>query len=219
MGNNRKKLFLFAIVFLVLFAAFTAVVMTVDVRPIGAEGTSVGLASLNGPVREKLGFREGWYKISKYLGLLSLAVAAAFTLYTIAQMIRRKGVLKADRNLLALLCFYVVVLAIYLAFDKIPINYRPVILPGEGLEASYPSSHTLLACSIFPTAIVQLRAILKDKKTLLTAACAVCVVLPAAIVCSRLLSGVHWLTDVLASLILSASLVCFYLGAVSAKKS
>ena len=216
--KKNKKMLLVAVLFLMLFAAFTAVVMTVDVRPIGPEGTSVGLATLNGAVAAKIGVRdgqfvynEGFYKISKYLGILSLAVAGLFALYTIVQMICRKGVCKADPSLLWLMGFYVVVLGLYLLFNKIPINYRPVILPEEGLELSYPSSHTLLACSIFPTAFVQLRRLLKEKKTLRTLACVLCVVLPVAIVCTRLLSGVHWLTDILGSIVLSASLVCFYL--------
>ena len=50
--KTGKKFLWLSLVFFLLFAAFTAIIMTVDVQPIGPEGTSVGLATFNGADRK-----------------------------------------------------------------------------------------------------------------------------------------------------------------------
>ena len=111
------------------------------------------------------------------------------------------------------MAFYAVVLTLYLLFDEFALNYRPVILPGKGLEPSYPSTHTLISCCVCYTAPVPLWAIVGKKPKLYTAFCAACAVIPLLTIVSRVLSGVHWITDIIGGLLLSATLILFYFGA------
>ena len=214
--KNRKQALWISFAFFILFAAFTAVVMTVDVQPIGPQGTSVGLASINGAYAKTIGYRDGWYQLSQTTGLFSLLTAAAFALWTLGQMIRRKGILHAEKRLLLLMAFYVLVGALYVLFNHVVINYRPVILE-EGLEPSYPSSHTLLALFVMGTAIFQFCARFTDRRALRIATVGPCAMLLALTVVGRMLSGVHWLTDIFGSFLLSGALVFLYLGMLSPK--
>ena len=206
----KSKLYLTAsIVLLTLFLIFTVIVMTVDVKPIGPSGSEVGLASINEPFADAVGFNELWYNISEYVGLIPLAIAGCFAILGICQAIKRKSLLKIDGHLFILAAFYVMLLFVYLDFELITVNYRPIILDGE-LEASYPSSHTMLALGIMITAIFELHELIKDKKAILIAADVLCGTIALVILLGRLLSGVHWLTDIFAGILVSAALICLY---------
>ena len=104
--------------------------------------------------------------------------------------------------------FYLVVLGTYLLFEELAINYRPVLINGV-LEASYPSSTTLLVLCIMPTAALQLKVRLKNA---VLKRCAVVgiTVFTVLMVVLRLFSGVHWLTDIVGGVLLSGGLVCLY---------
>ena len=206
----KSKLYLTAsIILLTLFLIFTVIVMTVDVKPIGPNGSEVGLASINEPFADAVGFNELWYNISEYVGLIPLAIAGCFAILGICQAIKRKSLLKIDGHLFILAAFYVMLLFVYLDFELITVNYRPIILDGE-LEASYPSSHTMLALGIMITAIFELHELIKDKKAILIAADVLCGTIALIILLGRLLSGVHWLTDIFAGILVSAALICLY---------
>lgn len=206
----KSKLYLTAsIILLTLFLIFTVIVMTVDVKPIGPNGSEVGLASINEPFADAVGFNELWYNISEYVGLIPLAIAGCFAILGICQAIKRKSLLKIDGHLFILAAFYVMLLFVYLDFELITVNYRPIILDGE-LEASYPSSHTMLSLGIMITAIFELHELIKDKKAILIAADIMCGAIALVILLGRLLSGVHWLTDIFAGILVSAALICLY---------
>ena len=206
----KSKLYLTAsIVLLTLFLIFTVIVMTVDVKPIGPNGSEVGLASINGPFANTIGYNELWYNISEIAGLIPLAIAGCFAILGLYQAIKRKSLLKVDSHLFVLAGFYVMLLFAYLVFELIEVNFRPILMDGE-LEASYPSSHTMLAIGIMTTAIFELHELIKSKKAILIAADIFCGAVALVILLGRLLSGVHWLTDIFAGVILAISLVFFY---------
>ena len=209
MKIRSKVYFAAAIILLALFFLFTAIVMTVDLQPIGPNSSKVGLASVNAPFADSVGYNELWYDISEYAGLIPLAAMAGFAVLGLCQAIKRKSLLKVDTHLFMLAAFYVMLLFAYLGFELIEINYRPVLIDGE-LEASYPSSHTMLAIGVMATAIFELHELLKNKKGILIAADIFCAAVALIILISRILSGVHWLTDIFAGVLLAASLVCFY---------
>ena len=107
--------------------------------------------------------------------------------------------------------FYIVVIAVYLLFECVVINYRPVLINGV-LEASYPSSTTMLVMTVMPTALMQWNQRIKTtvlRRSVLVAT----VAFIAFMVIGRLLSGVHWVTDILGGAMLSISLVSAYIGA------
>jgi undecaprenyl-diphosphatase len=87
-----------------------------------------------------------------------------------------------------------------------------VLIEGV-LEASYPSSTTLLVLCVIPTAVMQLNRRTKSCRLnkLLTR---LLTVFSAFMVAGRVLSGVHWLSDIIGGLLLSAGLVLLYAGII-----
>ncbi len=197
-----------AIGLLVAFAILTALLLKVDVAPIGPQNSKVGLSTINKMVHDSLGVNMTFYKITEYLGYLSLAVAAGFGFLGLIQLVRRRSLFRVDKDILLLGGFYVLVIGTYVAFEKIIINYRPIIM-DEGLEASFPSSHSMLVVAVMGTAVYQiskrveqtgLRVFLK----ILTYAIIVIMVV------GRLLSGVHWFTDIVAGVLLADAYIMLY---------
>ncbi|MBP5155933.1 MAG: phosphatase PAP2 family protein, partial [Clostridia bacterium] len=177
-------------------------------------GTVVGFSGINGDFRDSNGYNEMLYRITKITGILAIAVAGGFAVLGAWQLFTRKSVKKVDPEIILLGGFYVIVILLYLLFNVAVINYRPMIEPGETApEASYPSSHSVLAVCVFVTAGIVLLRYIKNR-TAAYAACAALNVLAIFTVIGRALSGVHWLTDIIGGLILSAALVALYYAAL-----
>lgn len=210
---RRKKTNTAAIVTAVCFAIsflFTIAVMFVDVAAIGPQGARVGLARMNGAVRDIIGVNEMWYDITKYLGVIAILIAGAFALYGFLQMIRKKSIFRVDYAVIMLGVIYFLTIALYVFFEVVVINVRPVIMAGEdAAQASFPSSHTMLACVIFGTAIPAFMRLSEDRKKRLIVTCA-CVFFVIVMIAGRLLSGVHWLSDIIAAVFISSALISLY---------
>ena len=209
--KNKKNLWL-SILILALFALWTLLISVADVQPIGPNGSAVGLAQINGWFHKLTGANMTLYHITDWLGLVPVAFGFGFAVLGLKQWIQRKHILKVDRSILVLGLYYILVLAAYLLFEEFVINYRPVLIAGY-LEASYPSSTTLLVLSVMPTLIFQARLrlhrpLIKQILAMITIAFSVFMVI------GRLISGVHWITDIIGSLLLSSGLFCLYLAAV-----
>ena len=203
-----KKSFITAICLLAGFILWTVAICFVDVRAIGPQGSSVGLAGINGFVHKLTGVHFPLYNITDWLGLVPLLVCMGFGILGLTQWIRRKSICKVDFSILVLGGFYMITAGVFLFFETFVINYRPVLI-NNCLEASYPSSTTLLVMCVMPTAIMQLRSRIKQKvlRNITTAAS---MVFTAFMVMGRLLSGVHWFTDIVGGGLLSAGLVMLY---------
>ena len=205
--RKQRDLFL-AAGMLAAFLLWTAAVRLVDVRAIGPRETAVGFAAVNGFVHDLTGVHMVLYTVTDWLGLVPLAVAMGFAGLGLAQWIRRKRLLKVDRSILALGGFYLVTMAAYILFELLPINYRPVLIEGR-LEVSYPSSTTMLALCVMPTAAMQLKARIKNaglRKWVSAGITGFAVFM----VVGRLLSGVHWFTDIVGGVLLSGGLMGLY---------
>ena len=205
--KNKKRLVLGASL-VVAFVLWTILVCFVDVRAIGPEGSSVGFATLNGFVHELTGVNWLLYTVTDWLGLVPIAVALGFAILGLAQLIGRKSLWKVDHSILALGVFYIAVIAAYVFFEIVVINYRPTLIDGY-LEVSYPSSTTMLVMCVMPTAAIQLNACIKNTVFRWCAVIAI-VVFTAFMVIGRLISGVHWITDIIGGTLLSAGLVTVY---------
>ncbi|MCR5278425.1 MAG: phosphatase PAP2 family protein [Lachnospiraceae bacterium] len=193
------------------FVVFSLFVRTIDVAPIGPADTSVGFAGLNGAFAETFGFNEAFYKLSEYFGYACLGVAACFAFLGLWQLIKGKSIKKVDREIIILGFFYIIVIGFYILFDKVAFNYRPVMLENE-LEASYPSSHTMLAFCVVVSGLMLVKKYITNK-TMLTAVRCFLIVILAATVIFRLFSGVHWFTDIIGGIILSLALCSFFYDA------
>lgn len=212
MNQTVKKYLVLSGILWTLFVIFTGLVIAFDVKMIGLEQSMVGFATINHFVFQLLGVHLFWYEITDWLGLIAIAVAFSLAITGMCQLIRRKSIRKVDRQLLVLGGFYMAVIACYIFFEGVIINYRPVLL-GENLEASYPSSHTMIVTCIMATAPSQFRLLWASKKKLCRGMDIVARLLIVITVLGRLISGVHWFTDIVGGLLLSAALVVLY-GAV-----
>ena len=199
-----KTYFALAVGLLAAFVLWTAALCMVDVQPIGPQGSAVGLATMNQWFHRWTGVHMELYDLTDNISLIPLALAAGFGLLGLCQWIQRKDLRKVDRSLLVLGGFYVVVLAAFICFELAAINYRPILIEGR-LEASYPSSTTMLALCILPTAAMQLRA--RSCSRWISGSL---YGLTALMIIARLFSGVHWLTDIIGGLLLSSGLVMLY---------
>lgn len=194
-----------------LFASFilwTVAITILDVQAIGPNGSSVGFATFNGLFHKLTGVHMEIYTITDWLGLIPLCFALGFAILGLVQLIQRKSFLKVDYSILVLGGFYILVIASYLFFEKFVINYRPVLIEGN-LEASYPSSTTLLVLCIMPTAMMQLNTRIRNnttKKVILS----LLAIFTTFMVIGRLISGVHWFTDIIGGVLLSTGLVMLY---------
>jgi len=199
-------------VLLVLFAGLTAALKIVDVQVIGPMSTVIGLAGINGPAAEMLGYRPLLYEITEGLGKPVLLFPAGFALCGLVQLIRGRSLKAVDSDLYLLAVLYLALAAAYVFFEKCVINYRPVLLTQE-VEASFPSSHTMLAVVILGSAVCRFRWHMRNEAAR-AALSAGCIALMAVLVAGRLFSGVHWVTDILGGLLLSGALLSLYIAAV-----
>ena len=206
--HMKKKQYITALALLIAFAVWTAAVSLVDVQPIGPEGSAVGFAALNGWFHGLTGVHMALYELTDLLSIVPLALVAGFGLLGLVQWVRRKKLLAVDRSILALGGFYAAVLAAFVLFEVLEVNYRPVLIEGV-LEASYPSSTTMLALCVLVTAMLQLRERMKSG-ALGSLVLAALVVFAAFLVVGRVISGVHWLSDIIGGMLLSAGLILAY---------
>ena len=213
--TTRVTLFL-SVSLLIVFVLFTVLVSFVDAEQIGADGSSVGFATLNGYVHSLIGVNLTLYTITDLLTFIPISFIIGFGILGLIQWIRRKSLLKVDFNILVLGGFYIVVLIIYLFFELLVINYRPILIEGV-LEASYPSSTTVIVLCVMSTAAMQLYDRIKIK-TVRISVCSLIIAFAVFMVLGRLISGVHWFTDVLGGAILSGGLVSLYSAVSSIKE-
>ncbi len=194
------------------FALWTVLIQCVDVQAVGQNGTKIGFADFNVWFHQLTGVHMTIYTITDWLGLVPIFIASSFGVLGLVQLIKRRSLLKVDPDILILGAYYVLVIACYLVFEVIPINYRPVLIEGR-LEASYPSSTTLLVLSVMPTLWFQANR--RVSNVVLRKAVAVFVVtFSVFMVIGRLISGVHWATDIIGSVLLSTGVFMLYKSAV-----
>lgn len=211
-SNTKINVIITSCLFLA-FIVFTILVKFVDVQAVGPNGSEVGLASLNNVIFKVFGYNQTLYDVTEILGLVTFLIIGFFAVLGLYQLIKGKSIKKVDYKILVLGCFYVVVLLFYVLFEIIVINYRPVLIDGE-LEASYPSSHTMLSICVVTSAIVVLSEMLEKQKVLRTVMVIAGYVLVAFTVAGRLLSGVHWFTDIVGAMLLSFALVMLFYSAL-----
>ena len=197
---------------LILFAVWTVLIQTVDVQAAGQNGTDIGFAGLNVWFHKMTGVHMWVYTVTDWLGLVPIFICMVFGVVGLVQLIKRRSLLKVDKDIILLGIYYILVIFGYLIFEMIPINYRPILIEGR-MEASYPSSTTLLVMSVMPTLAFQVHRRIRNTKVKY-GIYAFTVLFTAFMVVGRTVAGVHWLTDIAGSVLLSSGLYLIYHGAV-----
>ena len=206
--SKRKKVFITTAILLAIAIVYTLLVKYYDVASIGPNNSSVGFSGINALIHKTFPYNETWYKITKYLGVVPFIICAYYGIHGLLQLIKYKSIKKVDKKLIYLLVFYILMGITYIFFEKVIINYRPVLEDGV-LEASFPSSHTLLAVCICASSLLISKYYIKDK-VYLKIFNKLTFLLMVILVVGRLISGVHWFTDIMGGIIISAFLVSVY---------
>lgn len=212
--KNGKRQWLTGLALLGTFMVWTVLIRVVDVRPVGPNGSRVGFAACNVWFHRLTGVHMTLYTITDWLGLAPMAVCLCFGAVGLVQWVRRRRLLRVDGDILLLGGYYILVIFGYLFFEMVPVNYRPILINGV-LEASYPSSTTLLVLSVMPTLVFQTKRRLTGTAAKNCAA-AFAVAFSVFMVVGRLIAGVHWATDIIGAVLLSAGLFELYRAAVTA---
>ena len=214
-NNKPQHQYLTAIVTGALFLILIVLVRTVDVAPIGPDVTTIGLSHINDSVHRFFGVNMIWYDITKYLGAFAIAVAFAVFVIGLYQLISRKSLKKVDSEIIALGVLYAVVIALYALFEVIIVNYRPVIMPGDAApEASFPSTHTMIICTVMGSVIMLTDRYIKNERLSLIIRL-LCTAIIVITVMGRLMSGVHWFTDILGGVLISIALLDVLRGMIA----
>ena len=208
MIEKKKKWFRISIWLLVIAVIYTVLVKYVDVKAIGPSSTKVGFAMMNKWFNELIGYNSMFYKISKYAGVIPFGFCAYYGLMGLIELIKKKSFKKVNYRYYILACFYAIFVALYFFFEKVIINYRPVIVDGA-IEASYPSTHTLLAICLCGTSLIVSKLLIKNE-TIRKLFDIAAWILMIVIVVARLISGVHWLSDIFGGIIISLTYLSFF---------
>lgn len=211
----KKNYLKAAIWMLTAFALWTVAVRYVDVQAIGPQESSVGFATMNRFVHNLTGVHMDLYTITDWLGLVPVVFVLGFGFLGLIQWIKRKSITKVDFDILVLGVIYIIVIGAYLFFEMFPVNFRPVLIEGY-LEASYPSSTTLLVLCVMPTAMMQFSFRIKNPIVKYGVQGSIGV-FTIFMVLGRLISGVHWFSDILGGILLSAGLVLTYYSIITRK--
>jgi len=208
MNKKTKKHFILGLILLFAFILWTICVQFVDVQTIGPENTSIGFGALNKVIHDSTGVHMYLYTMTDWMSLIPFAFVFIFACLGLIQWIQRKSLLKVDCSLLVLGGFYFALLLFYVFFEISVVNFRPILIDGH-LEASYPSSTTMLMICICSTTIMQLNQRIQ-KPCLRLVNSFLLISFCTFVVTCRFISGVHWFSDIVGGILLSASLVMFY---------
>lgn len=213
MKKINKDIYLCGL-FILIAILYTILVKYVDVKPIGPNNSLVGFAFIN-KITLTLGYHKIFYVIAQILGYVSFLIVFIYGLIGLMELIERKSLKKVDYELLCLGGFYVLMLLVYVFFEKVIINYRPVLM-DKVLEASYPSSHTVLAICVCVSSLMINKTLFKKKKFIKYENIISKILLISIVLC-RILSGVHWITDIIGGILISIALLKLFDVALKSK--
>ena len=213
--NKTKRNLLISIILILLAIIFTIIVKLIDVKQVGVNETYIGFATINQFIFKNIGVNMKWYYITDYLGLIPIFIAIIYTLLGTIELIKRKNIFKVDKEIIYLGIFYIIIILIYIFFEKIIINYRPILI-NNLIEASYPSSHTLITICLCGSSIIVNNKLFNSKFTKIINILLIIIIIITII--GRLISGVHWFTDIIGGILISISLLAFFNLLISTNK-
>lgn len=194
---------------------YTFLVKNIDVKAIGPNSSKVGFSTLNNGFKNLIGTNDIFKLISEISGYLLILIVIMYAIIGIRQLIKRKSIKKVDREIIVLGCFYVLVLVAFAFFEKCIINYRPILEDGS-LEASYPSTHTLLSLCVGLSALVINKKYIKSEYV--GTFNKIIIGLMIITLLFRTICGVHWISDIIGGVIISITLLSYFYTAYTYDK-
>ena len=205
----KKRNLIITILLLVSSIIFIVLLKRVDIKCDAVNNSCIGLATINQFIFDKIGVNMIWYTITDWLGIIPILMSVVYAIIGLKQLMKRKSIKKVDKEILLLGVFYILVISIYILFEKCIINYRPILMNGF-LEASFPSSHTLITICLCGSSIIVNNRLFKKKFTKMLNVISLFIIIITII--GRLISGVHWFTDIIGGILISSFLLMlFYL--------
>lgn len=197
-------------------AVWLAIVKTVDVGIVGPRDCKVGLSLINSSFHDlwhyddALKYNKLWYNVTQYLGYLALGCAAILGLIGLVQLIKRKNLWKVDKCIIAAGVLYIITIGLYVFFELVVINYRPIIMPDDTEPAaSFPSSHTMLVIVVLGSIMILLKNYVK-KTVVRMSLQFLCLIVIVTMVLGRFICGVHWFSDIIGGMLLGMFLLAGY---------
>lgn len=217
--NSRRRImkkskinFLISAILLILFVVLTVGILKFDVQPIGPQGSEIGFASINGAINQWFGQSDSWDTVTDLISAVGFLFLGLIGLIGLLQWVKRKNLWKVDKEILILAAFYVLFAVVYVLFEKMPINYRPILEEGL-LEPSYPSTHTMMVIWMLGSSAMVFNGLIRNRGIKLAVGF-ISIVLMLLTAVGRLAAGVHWFTDVFGGILLASTLLMFYYSVI-----
>lgn len=106
MKKNEKRLLILGIMLVIAFTIWTLLIKTVDVEPLGQNGTDIGFATFNCWFHKLTGVHMTIYTITDWLGLVPIFICIIFGGIGFVQLIKRKSLFKVDCDIILLGIYY-----------------------------------------------------------------------------------------------------------------
>ena len=220
-GNTQKGVYMkkrnliITILLLVSSIIFIVLLKRVDIKCDAVNNSCIGLATINQFIFDKIGVNMTWYTITDWLGIIPVLMSVVYAIIGLKQLMKRKSIKKVDKEILLLGVFYILVISIYILFEKCIINYRPILMNGF-LEASFPSSHTLMTICLCGSSIIINNKLFKNNFTKILNIISSIIIIITII--GRLISGVHWFTDIIGGILISSCLLMLFYSILNLNK-
>ena len=212
----KKRNLIITILLLVSSIIFIVLLKRVDIKCDAVNNSCIGLATINQFIFDKIGANMTWYTITDWLGIIPVLISIVYALVGLKQLIKRKSIKKVDNEIIILGIFYIIVISTYILFEKYIINYRPILMNGF-LESSFPSSHTLMTICLCGSSIIINNKLFKSNFTKILNIISSIIIIITII--GRLISGVHWFTDIIGGILISSFLLMFFYSFLNLNKN
>ena len=211
----KKRNLIISILLLMSSIIFIILLKNIDIKCDAVNNSCIGFATINQFIFNKVGVNMLWYTITDWLGIIPILMSMVYTIIGIKQLIKRKSIKKVDAEIIILGIFYIVVISIYILFEKYIINYRPILINGF-LEASFPSSHTLMTICLCGSSIIINNRLFKNNFTKIVNIISILIIVITII--GRFISGVHWFTDIIGGILISSFLLMIFYSIMNFKE-
>ena len=113
-NKTAKKNLSAGLVLITAFVLWTVMVTTINVQPLGINGTDIGFSTINLWFHKLTGTNMALYTITDWLGLVPVFCCFIFGFTGFVQLVKRKSLAKVDCDIIILGIYYVAVIFLYL---------------------------------------------------------------------------------------------------------